>query len=88
VLNISIDVPVSVSAGKIRYNPQVIGFSGFLTLGLQFHELEALEETGVCDSLKIIIDGGWMDVKVCKYVCAEAYGKDGITTSRPLQAIN
>jgi 5-methyltetrahydrofolate--homocysteine methyltransferase len=81
VLDIGIDVPVPVFVEKIKeFKPQVVGLSGFLTLAFDSMKktLEALEQAGLRDSLKIMIGGGQMDDEVRKYVRADAYGKDAV----------
>ena len=81
VLDVGIDVPVQVFVEKAReFKPQVIGLSGFLTLAFDSMKktVEALEEAGLRDALKIMIGGGQMDERVCKYARADAYGKDAI----------
>jgi methanogenic corrinoid protein MtbC1 len=81
VLDIGIDVPVETFVEKIKeFKPQVVGLSGFLTLAFDSMKktVEALEEAGLRDSLKIMIGGGQMDDEVRKYVRADAYGKDAI----------
>jgi trimethylamine corrinoid protein len=81
VLDVGIDVPVQVFVEKAReFNPQVIGLSGFLTLAFDSMKktVEALEEAGLRNSVKIMIGGGQMDDEVCKYARADAYGKDAI----------
>jgi 5-methyltetrahydrofolate--homocysteine methyltransferase len=81
VLDIGIDVPVETFVEKIReFKPQVVGLSGFLTLAFDSMKktVEALEQAGLRDSIKIMIGGGQMDDEVRKYVRADAYGKDAI----------
>ena len=81
VLDIGIDVPVETFVEKIKeFKPQVVGLSGFLTLAFDSMKktVEALEQAGLRDSLKIMIGGGQMDDEVRKYVRADAYGKDAI----------
>jgi trimethylamine corrinoid protein len=81
VLDIGIDVPVETFVEKIReFRPQVVGLSGFLTLAFDSMKktVEALEQAGLRDSIKIMIGGGQMDDEVRKYVRADAYGKDAI----------
>ena len=81
VLDIGIDVPVPVFVEKIKeFKPQVVGLSGFLTLAFDSMKktVEALEQEGLRDNLKIMIGGGQMDDEVRKYVRADAYGKDAI----------
>jgi methanogenic corrinoid protein MtbC1 len=81
VLDLGIDVPVSVFVEKTReFKPQVVGLSGFLTLAFDSMKktVEALEQAGLRDSLKIMIGGGQMDEEIRKYARADAYGKDAI----------
>jgi trimethylamine corrinoid protein len=81
VLDIGIDVPVSVFVEKIKgFNPQVVGLSGLLTLAFDSMKktVEAIEQAGLRDSLKIMIGGGQMDDEVGEYVRADAYGKDAV----------
>jgi methanogenic corrinoid protein MtbC1 len=81
VRDIGIDVPVSRFIEAIKeFHPQVLGLSGFLTLAFDSMKktVEAVEEAGLRDSLKIMIGGGQMDEEVKKYVRADAYGKDAV----------
>jgi trimethylamine corrinoid protein len=81
VLDIGIDVPVPVFIEKIKeFQPQVVALSGFLTLAYDSMKktVEAIEEAGLRDRIKIMIGGGQMDDEVKKYVHADAYGKDAI----------
>jgi len=81
VLDLGIDVPVSVFVEKTReFQPQVVGLSGFLTLAFDSMKktVEALEQAGLRDSIKIMIGGGQMDEEVRKYAQADAYGKDAV----------
>jgi len=81
VLDLGIDVPIPVFVEKAReFKPQVVGLSGFLTLAFDSMKktVEALEQAGLRDSLKIMIGGGQMDEEVRKYARADAYGKDAV----------
>lgn len=81
VLDLGIDVPVELFVEKTReFEPQVVGLSGFLTLAFDSMKktVEALEQTGVRENLRIMIGGGQIDEEVRKYVRADAYGKDAI----------
>lgn len=81
VLNIGIDVPAHVFVEKTReFKPQVVGLSGFLTLAFDSMKktVEALEQAGLRNELKIMIGGGQIDEEVRKYVRADAYGKDAM----------
>lgn len=81
VLDLGIDVPVDVIVQKTReFKPQVIGLSGFLTLAFDSMKktVEALQQAGMRDGVKIMIGGGQMDDEVRKYAGADAYGKDAL----------
>jgi methanogenic corrinoid protein MtbC1 len=81
VLDLGIDVPVSVFVEKTReFKPQVVGLSGFLTLAFDSMKktVEALEQAGLRGSLKIMIGGGQMDEEIRKHARADAYGKDAV----------
>lgn len=81
VLDLGIDVPVRTFVTKAEeFKPRVVGLSGFLTLAFDSMKktVEALEQAGLRDSIKIMIGGGQMDDEVCRYVRADAYGKDAI----------
>jgi methanogenic corrinoid protein MtbC1 len=81
ILDIGIDVPVETFVEKIRaFKPRVVGLSGFLTLAYDSMKktIDALEQAGLRDPVKIMIGGGQMDDEVCKYVRADAYGKDAL----------
>jgi len=81
VLDLGIDVPVETFVEKTKeFEPQVVGLSGFLTLAFDSMKktVEALEQAGLRDSIKIMIGGGQIDDEVRKYVRADAYGKDAV----------
>jgi 5-methyltetrahydrofolate--homocysteine methyltransferase len=81
VLDLGIDVPVELFVEKTReFEPQVVGLSGFLTLafGSMKKTVDALEQAGLRENLRIIIGGGQIDEEVRKCVRADAYGKDAI----------
>jgi 5-methyltetrahydrofolate--homocysteine methyltransferase len=81
VLDLGIDVPAEVFVKKTReFKPQVVGLSGFLTLAFDSMKktVEALEQAGLRGGVKIMIGGGQIDDVVCKYVRADAYGKDAV----------
>ena len=81
VLDLGIDVPVSTFVQKTReFQPRVVGLSGFLTLAFDSMKktVQALEEAGLRDRVKVMIGGGQIDDEVRKYVHADAYGKDAI----------
>lgn len=81
VLDLGVNVPISVFVEKtLEFKPQVVGLSGFLTLAFDSMKktVEALEQAGLRDSLKIMIGGGQMDEEVRKHARADAYGKDAV----------
>jgi 5-methyltetrahydrofolate--homocysteine methyltransferase len=81
VLDLGIDVPVPVFVEKTKaFKPEVVGLSGFLTLAFDSMKktVEALEQAGLRNTLKIMIGGGQMDEEVRKYAGADAYGKDAL----------
>jgi methanogenic corrinoid protein MtbC1 len=81
VLDLGIDVPIETFVDKIReFQPQVVGLSGFLTLAFDSMKktVEAIEQAGLRDKIKIMIGGGQIDDEIRKYVRADAYGKDAV----------
>ena len=81
VLDLGIDVPAKVFVEKIKeFKPQVVGLSGFLTLAFDSMKktVEAIEQAGLKERIKIMIGGGQIDEEVRKYVRADAYGKDAV----------
>jgi len=81
VLDLGIDVPVSTFVEKTReFQPRVVGLSGFLTLAFDSMKktVEALEEAGLRNHVKVMIGGGQIDDEVRRYVRADAYGKDAV----------
>jgi len=81
VLDIGIDAPVNIFVEKTKeFQPQVVGLSGFLTLAFDSMKktVEALEQAGLRDKVKIMIGGGQVDEEVRKYTGADAYGLDAM----------
>ncbi len=81
VLDIGVDVSPEVFVEKTReFQPQVIGLSGFLTLAFDSMKatVDALQQAGLRDTVKIMIGGGQMDDEVRKYAGADAFGKDAL----------
>ena len=58
----------------------IVGLSGFLTLAFDSMKetVEAIEAAGLRDRVKIMIGGGVMDDRICRYVGADAYGRDAM----------
>ena len=81
VRDIGIDVPPSTFVEAIKdFKPQVVGMSGLLTLAYDSMKnmVQAIEEAGLRDSVKIMIGGGQMSETVRKYAGADAFGKDAM----------
>ena len=81
VHDLGVDVPANTFVDKIKeVAPEVVGLSGFLTLAFDAMKdtVEAMEEAGLRDKVKIMIGGGAIDSQVLGYVKADAYGKDAM----------
>lgn len=81
VHDIGVDVPADRFVQAIReVKPDVVGMSGFLTLAFDQMRatVQAIEEAGLRDSVKIMIGGSVMDDSAAEYVGADAYGKDAL----------
>ncbi|MGC8880079.1 MAG: cobalamin B12-binding domain-containing protein [Anaerolineae bacterium] len=79
VFDLGVDVPPGKFVEKIReVNPEIVGMSGFLTLAFDQMRLtvEAIQEAGLRDKVKIMIGGAPMDEDAARYVGADAYGED------------
>jgi 5-methyltetrahydrofolate--homocysteine methyltransferase len=77
VIDLGIDVPISDFIDSIKENkPQVVGLSGFLTLAFDAMKetIEAIEQAGLRDNIKIMIGGGQVDETVKDHTGADAYG--------------
>lgn len=81
VHDLGIDVPSVRFVEAIKeIQPQVLGLSGFLTLAFDSMKktIEAIEESGLRDKVKIMIGGGQIDETVRRYTKADAYGTDAM----------
>ena len=81
VLDLGVDVPTNTFVEKTReFQPEVVGLSGFLTLAFDSMKktVEALEQAGLRNGVKVMIGGGQIDDEVRKYVRADAFGKDAV----------
>jgi len=79
VHDLGVDVPPEVFVAKIReVNPDIVGMSGFLTLGFDQMKrtVDAIREAGLRDQVKIMIGGAIMDEQAAEYAGADAYGRD------------
>ena len=81
VKDIGIDVPVKTFIDEIsQFQPDVVGLSGFLTLAFDSMKetIEAIQDAGLRDKLKIMIGGGQVDETVRSYTGADAFGTNAI----------
>jgi 5-methyltetrahydrofolate--homocysteine methyltransferase len=81
VMDIGIDNPPEKFIEAIRdFGPQVVGLSGLLTIAFDSMKktIQAIEEAGLRNKVKIMIGGGQMSEKIKEYAGADAYGKDAM----------
>jgi methanogenic corrinoid protein MtbC1 len=81
VKDIGIDVPVKTFIDEIsQFQPDVVGLSGFLTLAFDSMKetIEAIQDAGLRDKLKIMIGGGQVDEIVRNYTGADAFGTNAM----------
>jgi methanogenic corrinoid protein MtbC1 len=88
VHDLGVDVPAQKFVDKIKESgASIVGLSGFLALAFDSTKqiIEAIEDAGLRDKVKIMIGGGQMSEEIRKYVGADAYGKDamaGVTLAK------
>jgi methanogenic corrinoid protein MtbC1 len=81
VKDIGIDVPIKTFLDEItQFQPDVVGLSGFLTLAFDSMKetIEAIQDAGLRDKLKIMIGGGQVDETVRNYTGADAFGTNAM----------
>jgi len=81
VYDLGIDVAPNVIVDKlVETNASILGMSGLLTPSFESMKqtVEATEEAGIRDKIKIVIGGGVVTELVQKYTGADAYTDDGI----------
>src|SRR5271157_3982505 len=77
VIDIGVDVPPVKFVEKVQeHEPGVVGLCGLLTVAFDSMKatIDALQEAGLREKIKVIIGGGAVDQKVCDYVGADAWG--------------
>lgn len=77
VVDLGIDVPMDTVVNSIKeHEPAVVGLSGFLTLAFDSMKetIEAIEEAGLREQIKIMIGGGQVDENIKAYTGADAFG--------------
>jgi 5-methyltetrahydrofolate--homocysteine methyltransferase len=85
VLDLGIDVPPSKFVDAIKdFQPRVVGMSCLLTLAFESMKetVEAIENAGLRNELKIMVGGGQVSEMVRDYANADAYGEDAIAAVR------
>lgn len=85
VIDLGIDVPVQKFVDTIRESgSKIVGLSGFLTLAFESMKqtIEAIQEAGLRDRVKIMIGGGQIDEQVRGYTGADAFGRDAMAAVR------
>jgi methanogenic corrinoid protein MtbC1 len=81
VTNLGVDVPKEKFIQAMQdTKATILGLSGFLTPAFYAMKetVEAVEEAGMRDKVKIMIGGGQINEEVKKYVKADAYGKNAM----------
>lgn len=79
VHDLGVDVPPETFVAKIQeISPDIVGMSGFLTLGFDQMKrtVDAIRNAGLRDQVKIMIGGAIMDEQAAEYAGADAYGRD------------
>lgn len=79
VHDLGVDVAAATFVQAIKdYSPDVVGMSGFLTLGYDQMRVtvDAIKEAGLRDDVKIMIGGAIMDEGAAEFAGADAYGAD------------
>jgi methanogenic corrinoid protein MtbC1 len=85
VLDLGIDVPPSKFVDAIKdFQPQVVGMSCLLTLAFESMKetVEAIENAGLRQEVKIMVGGGQVSEMVRDYANADAYGEDAVSAVR------
>ncbi|MEW6669567.1 MAG: corrinoid protein [Thermodesulfobacteriota bacterium] len=88
VRDIGIDQPPESFVKAVReFHPLVVGMSGLLTLAFDAMKetVQALQEAGLRDQVRIMIGGGQVTEMVRAYTGADAYGPDALAGVRLCQ---
>jgi len=81
VIDLGVDVPVQKFIDKIKESgAPIVGLSGFLTLAYDAMKqtIEAIQDAGLRDKVKVMIGGGQITEDIRKYTGADAYGRDAM----------
>jgi methylmalonyl-CoA mutase cobalamin-binding domain/chain len=85
VRDIGIDQSPQKFVEAIRdFKPEVVGMSGLLTLAFESMKetVQAIEEAGLREKIRIMIGGGQVTEQVKDYTGADAYGPDALAGLR------
>lgn len=85
VLDLGVDVPPErFVEAIIEFQPAVVGLSALLTLAFESMKLtvEAIQEAGLREGVKIMIGGSTVDEGVRRTAGADAYGPDAMAAVR------
>jgi len=85
VYDLGVDVPPQAFVDKIlEVDAPILGLSGFLTLAYEPMKItvEALQEAGLREKVKVMIGGGQVDDYACEYSGADAWGPDAMAAVR------
>jgi len=71
--------PEAFIKGITEHQPQVIGMSAMLTTTMRAmgHTIQALEEAGLRDTVKIMVGGAPVDAEFARRIGADGYGSNG-----------
>lgn len=89
VYDLGIDQPVQAFVDKVKeVKPDVVGMSGVLTLALESMKdtVDALNEAGIRDSVKVIIGGNPVTKEACDHIGADAFTTNAAEGVKLVQA--
>jgi len=79
VVDLGVDVsPDKFAEGVLRHRPHIVGISCVLTVAVEniFKTIKAIEQTGLRESLKIIVGGAALDKRYFSIESADAFTND------------
>jgi len=81
VVDLGVDVPSEKFVEAVKeHNPQIVGMSALLTTTMTAMKeaLNALEEAGLRDKVKVIVGGAPVSQEFADQIGADAYGSDAM----------
>lgn len=85
VIDLGVNVPTGVFVDQIeRHKPDIVGMSAFLTTTVPEleHNLAALKEAGLRDSVKVMVGGAPVTAQLAADIGADGYAPDASATAR------